>query len=85
MSYSYHLTPFLLFLGNENYTPDIKNYYTPDAKDGVKEHSRVEYYQGNFTNKDGKMTINMDLLPQTNKSDSIQQSTQTVLDTTKGQ
>lgn len=31
------------------------------------------------------MTINMDLLPQTNKLDSIQQSTQTVLDTTKEQ
>ncbi len=82
-SHSYY--PCVIGCGNENYTPDIKNYYTPDAKDGVKEHSRVEYYQDNFTNKDGKMTINMDLLPQTNKSDSIQQSTQTVLDTTKEQ
>lgn len=82
-SHSYY--PCVIGCGNENYTPDIKNYYTPDSKDGVKEHSRVEYYQDNFTNKDGKMTINMDLLPQTNKSDSIQQSTQTVLDTTKGQ
>lgn len=82
-SHSYY--PCVIGCGNENYTPDIKNYYTPDSKDGVKEHSRVEYYQDNFTNKDGKMTINMDLLPQTNKLDSIQQSTQTVLDTTKEQ
>lgn len=82
-SHSYY--PCVIGCGNENYTPDIKNYYTPDAQDGVKEHSRVEYYQDNFTNKDGKMTINMDLLPQTNKSDSNQQSTQTVLDTTKEQ
>ncbi|MDD3597212.1 hemagglutinin repeat-containing protein [Sulfuricurvum sp.] len=81
-SHSYY--PCVIGCGNENYTPDIKNYYTPDAKDGVKEHPRSEYYQDNFTNEKGQRTINMDLLPQSDKSDSTQPNTQTILDTIKG-
>lgn len=82
-SHSYY--PCVIGCGNENYTPDIKNYYTPGATDGAKEHPRTEYYKDNFTNEKGQMTINMDLLSQTNKPEFIQQSTQTILDTTKGQ
>lgn len=73
--------PCVIGCGNENYTPDIKNYYTPDAKDGLKEHPRNEYYQNNFTNKNGQMTIDMNLLPQVNKPNTAQ----TILDITKGQ
>lgn len=49
--------------GNENYTPDVKNYYTPTATDGLKEYPRSEYYKNNFTNDKGQMTIDTNLLP----------------------
>jgi filamentous hemagglutinin len=59
--------PCVIGCGNENYTPDLKNYYTPTAIDSLKEHPRSEYYKNNFSNEEGQMSIDTTLLPEGTK------------------
>ncbi len=53
--------------GEENFTPDIRNYANPDASADPKELPVEHYYETNFIVKDenghDKVDVNLDLLP----------------------
>ena len=61
--------PCVIGCGDENYTPTINNYYTPNQPDKNNEPQSpmTQYYQENFMvqDKDGteRMTIDLGLLP----------------------
>ena len=61
--------PCVIGCGNENFTPDIKKYYTPNKLDekGKPQSPMRDYYKENFevTRPNGQkvMTIDLDLLP----------------------
>ncbi|MBU4110102.1 hypothetical protein KJ988_03800 [bacterium] len=78
-SHSYY--PCVIGCGEESFTPQKDFYFNPNAPDKSNESPMTEYYKDNFTNKQGQATIDMNLLPQTDKSD----ATQTILNTTGGQ
>ena len=79
--------PCVIGCGNDNYTPDIRNYYTPNRADGKKEYSRMQYYQENFIVKDKKgqprMTIDTNLLPSSSRTANTQVVDKVIIDTAR--
>ena len=63
--------PCVIGCGDENFTPNIENYYTPNSSDGKIEHPRAVYYQSDFSNENGQMTIDMGLLPNNMKQSDL--------------
>ena len=65
--------PCVIGCGNENYTSDKNNYYTPNKLDvnGKPQSPITDYYKENFMvkdkNGDTRMSIDLNLLPSNNK------------------
>lgn len=72
--------------GEENFTPDIRNYANPDSTSESKELPIEHYYETNFMIKDkngnDKVDVNLGLLPSYQEKRNAQNKKQIILDTT---
>ncbi|MDM5262645.1 hypothetical protein PF327_00320 [Sulfurovum sp. XTW-4] len=74
--------------GEENFTPDIRNYANPNESVEPREFPVEHYYETNFRIKDengnDKVDVKLDLLPNVQRKSDIESKQQTVLDITGG-
>ena len=75
--------------GEENFTPDVRNYVNPDSSSEEKEFPIQHYYETNFVTQDSngkdKVDVNLELFPGTYKGSTTKSKEHMILDTRGGQ